>query len=113
MTVKVRGLMGEIDVRAVIVGDWAVHRQVDSPDLWGITLIHTGMSLPFAWASFRSQRDAASLARHLMRMRNSWAVIDQDELARDGPRIRKACARRGAVEGPVQLRMRIGDSCLA
>lgn len=100
----VRGILASTDVPAWRLGDWAAHRQIDTPDLYGLTLLPLGMSLPFCWASFTTVQQAVAAMRDIVRVKNSWSVVTQDDFTfalRD--RLTAICAHHGAIEGPVQM----------
>lgn len=103
-SVTVRGLLGDNQVDAWRLGDWAAHRQIDTPDLYGLTLLPIGLSLPFCWASFTMLHHAVGAMREIARMKNSWSVVTQADFTfalRD--RLMAICAHHGAVEGLAQL----------
>lgn len=102
--ITVRGILRESEVPVWRLGDWAAHRQIDTPILYGLTLLPIGMSLPFCWASFTAVQHAVAAMRDIVRVRNSWSVVTQDDFTlalRD--RLTAICARHGAIEGHVQL----------
>jgi hypothetical protein len=102
--ITVRGILGETAVAAYRLGDWVAHRQVDTPDLYGLTLLPLGMSLPFCWASFATPVRAVLAMREIVRLRNSWSVMTQADFTlglRD--QLEAICARHHATEGPVQI----------
>ena len=102
--ITVRGILRSTEIPGWRLGDWAAHRQIDTPELYGLTLLPLGMSLPFCRASFATVQQAVSAMREIVRIRNSWSVVIQDDFTlalRD--RLTAICAHHGAVEGPVQL----------
>jgi hypothetical protein len=102
--IAVRGLTGMTDVYAWRLGDWAAHRQLDTPQLFGLTLLPIGLSLPFCWASFRTLVAAAAAMREVARLRNSWSIVTQaDFTAALRAQLETICRRHGAIEGPIQM----------
>lgn len=102
--ITVRGIMGETQIGALRLGDWAAHRQIDTPALYGLTLLPLGLSLPFCWASFARLHHAVAAMRDIVRLKNSWSVVTQDDFTfalRD--RLTAICAHHGAVAGSVQV----------
>ena len=86
------------------LGDWAAHRQIDTPHLFGLSLMPIGLSLPFVWASFRSLGNAVGAMREIGRSRNDWHRVTQADFNRAlEARLRAICAHHHAVEGPVQM----------
>lgn len=102
--VTVRGILGEHQVEAWRLGDWAAHGQIDTPGLYGLTLLPLGMSLPFCWASFTKLHHAIAAMREIARLKNSWSIVTQADFTfalRD--RLTAICAHHGAIEGPTQM----------
>lgn len=86
-------------------GEWAVHRQGEGRTLYAISLIRTGLSLPFVWASFTSSRKAMAAASEIARLRNDWHLVDQTSFTKElEAQLRAICRRHGAVEGPIQIK---------
>lgn len=102
--INIRGLLRDSAVEAMCYNGWAVHRQMNNPELFCITLVHTGLSLPFVWASFTHPASAIEAMKVIARMRNSWAETTQDDLKKElEDQLRAICLRFGAIEGPVQI----------
>lgn len=103
-TIAIRGLFGDNLVAALCLGDWAVHRQLASPEMFCITLMPIGLSLPLAWASFSDARNAVAAMKTIVRMRNSWAQVTQEDLTKAlADQLKAICLRFGATEGPAQF----------
>ena len=107
-TITVRGMFGDRTIDCWQFGDWAVHRQVDNPSLWAITFIPQGLSLPFAWASFRFRRDAIAAMTAIGRLKNSWRQATQADFdAAMRRRLMAICTSRGAIDGGLQVGQRM------
>lgn len=82
------------------LGDWAAYQPGSVPGLWSLVLLPLGLTLPPDWASFRSARQACAAMAEIVRLRNSWSVIMQEDLT---PVLReqlRAIVRKyGAVDG--------------
>jgi len=103
-TITVRGLLRDTLVAALVHGDWAVHRQVAVPDMFCITLLPVGLSLPLAWASFDNGSSAVAAMIDIARLRNSWSQVTQEDLTKKlEDQLRAICLKHGAVEGPSQF----------
>lgn len=101
--ITVRAAFGERAVAGWRLGDWAVHRQIDDPSRWAITWLPQGLSLPLAWASFVSRHQALAAMADIVRMKNRWDDIgQQDFTAALKFRLQRVCRRHGAVDGPLQ-----------
>jgi hypothetical protein len=104
MTITVRGMLATSSVRAWRLGDWAAHQQISNPELYALTLLPIGLSLPFVWASFASLGAAVGAMRDIARLRNSWGVVTQADFTRSlRDQLMEICQRHGAIEGPIQM----------
>lgn len=100
----VRGLLRDMEVEGWKHGDWAVHRQLANPELFCITHLPLGLSLPLVWASFRYVEQALAATAEIARLKNSWDRIEQVDLTKQlEGQLKNICARYGAIEGLVQL----------
>jgi hypothetical protein len=101
--ITIRGLLRDVNVAALCIGDWGVHRQLDNPSLFAITLLPLGHSLPYTWASFKNPQAAISAMRMIARLRNSWSRVTREDFTRElKDQLQAICLRHGAVEGPAQ-----------
>lgn len=101
--ITVRGLLRDSVVAAICYGDWAVHRQVAQQDLYCITLVPIGLSLPLAWATFVDARNAVDAMKEIAQLRNSWSRVTQEDLTKQlGDQLQAICLKHGAVEGEMQ-----------
>jgi hypothetical protein len=91
-------------VEAHCFGDWAVHRHIDDPALWVITLLPLGMNLPPDWCSFLSEEQAVGAMVDIARLKNSWAVVTQADLSLAmKAQMQEIAAKHGAAEGPLGM----------
>jgi hypothetical protein len=102
-TIRVRGLLTVTSVEAAVIGEWAAHKQIHS-DAFCITHIESGLSLPFAWASFHVFKAALGAAERINRLKNSWHLLRQDDLTMElKDRLVKICRTCGAFAGENQM----------
>lgn len=62
--------------------DFAVHRCVDLPGVWQITMLPLGMCLAIDWCGFDRFEDAVAAMRDIAALRNDWHVIQQADLTK-------------------------------
>jgi hypothetical protein len=111
--ITIRGLAGDRQIAALRLGDWAVHRNVDKPEHYLLTLLPLGLCLPPNWCSFARLEDAARAAAAIARMRNSWAQIVQADLTLElAAKLREIAVACGAVRGPTALTIEADHSPL-
>lgn len=100
--VELRGGFSEqcrvLRVPAFRLGEWAAHRQIGMPSLWGLSLLPLGLCLGQDWASFRCAGHAIAAMKEIVRIRNDWSIITQADLTLGlEKRLRAITRRHGAV----------------
>lgn len=94
-TIDIRPFLSRsAQVQAWCHQDFAVHRCIDIPALWQITLLPLGMCLAIDWCAFDRFEDAADAAREMAAQRNDWHVIEQADLTKPLEAQLRAIARR-------------------
>lgn len=92
-------------VKAMCFQEFAVHRSIDLPHLWVITLIPLGTVWPMDWCSFETERQAQNAAIEMARLRNDWPVITKESFTLElRDQLMKIAANHGAIkDGPTNI----------
>jgi hypothetical protein len=82
-----------------VLGDFAVHRNVDAEPVWQISILPLGMCLAIDWCAFDDFDDAVAAMKDIAALRNDWHLIRQADLTKPLEAQLKVIARRhGAPE---------------
>lgn len=82
-------------IEAWCFGDFAVHRCLDLPGLWRITMLPLGLALAPDWCAFDRFEDAVAAMKSMQTCRNEgWGSITQADMTKPLERALKAIAAK-------------------
>lgn len=89
---------------AYVFGDWGVHRHLDNPQHWIITMLPSGMSVPPDFCTFLDPCKAFAAAKAFQRLRNDWHIIRQENLTLElKAKMMDICESNGAIKGLIGM----------